>query len=322
MLEHPDGTLIPGPDKEGKESMDEAIRKPPTTSGRGTSSAGLPGEVFTRHVITVVLALITALTFAFGFGNVWALGRELGVPVLVAPLVGPAVDLSVAGLLIAIRHLSMAGVSRRELRPARVLLTACGGATLALNIAGPIAAGAYGRAAFDSVGPCLLVGWAETGPGLLRHLYAASLGYQLKRPSQAYGAQATLAEAAADRPVVPAKTRARGDQRSAGSRSRHPETTDEIGAFLVRARQIDQEHRAQHSRPVSAETLKKRMRIGSKRARTLVRLIRDRPDQSAEPLHNAGREAGTSVDTQAGSRAVERTEPIRTPVRGLTTAAR
>jgi hypothetical protein len=90
-----------------------------------------------------VLAAIAALTFAFGFGNVWALGRSLGVPPLVAPLVGPAVDLSVAGLLIGIRHLSMAGVARKQLRPARILLTACGAATLALNIAGPVTAGAY-----------------------------------------------------------------------------------------------------------------------------------------------------------------------------------
>lgn len=128
--------------------------------------------MFTRRVITVVLAAITVLTFAFGFGNVWALGRSLGVPPLVAPLVGPAVDLSVAGLLIGIRHLSMADVPRDQLRPARVLLMACGAATLALNIAEPVTAGAYGRAAFDSVGPGLLIGWAETGPGMLRFLYA------------------------------------------------------------------------------------------------------------------------------------------------------
>jgi hypothetical protein len=121
-----------------------------------------------------LLALDLALTFAFGFGNVWALGRSLGVPSFVAPLVGPAVDLSVAGLLIGIRHLSMAGVPRDHLRQVRILLTACGAATMALNIAGPVTAGAYGRAAFDSVGPGLpvLIGWAETGPGMLRFLYA------------------------------------------------------------------------------------------------------------------------------------------------------
>jgi hypothetical protein len=91
--------------------MDEAIRNPGVTTRRhGPAAAELASEVFTRRVITVVLARITALTFAFGFGNVWALGRSLGVPPFVAPLVGPAVDLSVAGLLMSIRHLSMAGV--------------------------------------------------------------------------------------------------------------------------------------------------------------------------------------------------------------------
>jgi hypothetical protein len=118
--------------------VDEVIRNPGITTRHDSTavSAELTGEVFTRRVITVVLAAITALTFAFGFGNVWALGRSLGVPPLVAPLVGPAVDLSVAGLLIGIRHLSMAGVPRDQLRPARILLGACGAATLALNIAG------------------------------------------------------------------------------------------------------------------------------------------------------------------------------------------
>jgi hypothetical protein len=42
-----------------------------------------------------------------------------------------------------------------------------GAATPALNIAGPVTDGAYGRAVFDSVGPSLLIGWAETGPGML-----------------------------------------------------------------------------------------------------------------------------------------------------------
>jgi hypothetical protein len=158
--------------------MDEAIRNPVITTRHdgpavtASASAELAGEVFTRRVITVVLAAITALTFAFGFGNVWALGRSLGVPAFVAPLVRPAVDLSVVGLLIGIRHLSMAGVPHDQLRPACILLTGSGAATLALNIAGPVTAGAYGRAAFDSVGPGLLIGWAETGPRMLRFLYA------------------------------------------------------------------------------------------------------------------------------------------------------
>jgi hypothetical protein len=92
--------------------MDEAIRNAAVTTRHDgpVVAAEMAGEVFTRRVNTVVLAEITALTFAFGFANVWALRRSLGVPAFVAPLVGPAVDLSVAGLLIGIRHLSMAGI--------------------------------------------------------------------------------------------------------------------------------------------------------------------------------------------------------------------
>lgn len=49
------------------------------------------------------------LTFLFGLGNVWAPALRLGVPGLVALLVPPAVDLSVPGLLLAIRYLALHG---------------------------------------------------------------------------------------------------------------------------------------------------------------------------------------------------------------------
>ena len=272
--------------------MHEAIRNPVFTPSHDEDAAlELPGEVFTRRVITVVLALITALTFAFGFGNVWALGRSLGVPAFVAPLVGPAVDLSVAGLLIGIRHLSVAGVARDQLRPARILLMACGAATLALNIAEPIAAGAYGRAAFDSVGPGLLIGWAETGPGLLRCLYAvrAGLSFPVSENGQARLMPADRAVRAVTEPV---QSRPSGNSESAdGDASRsHARQTGRADAagleeLLPRARQIDSEHRHRHRRPVSAETLRKQMRIGSMRSRALVQQIRDAQDP-ATPITN------------------------------------
>jgi hypothetical protein len=271
--------------------MDEAIRNPVITTRHATPalSAELPGEVFTRRVITVVLAAITALTFAFGFGNVWALGRSLGVPVFVAPLVGPAVDLSVAGLLIGIRHLSMAGVPRDQLRPARILLTACGAATLALNIAGPVTAGAYGRAAFDSVGPGLLIGWAETGPGMLRFLYART-----GNPDPApHGSEArhapvdveVLAAPALDGPLNEAMADGSG-RPAAGQASRAGAAG--LDELLTEARQIDQAHRLKHRRPVSAETLRKQMRIGSMRARALVQQIRDSYDPAAQDVDSRG----------------------------------
>jgi hypothetical protein len=52
--------------------------------------------------VTLIVGIIVALTFLFGFGNVLTLALRLGVPVWVAPLVAPAVDLSVVGLLLAI----------------------------------------------------------------------------------------------------------------------------------------------------------------------------------------------------------------------------
>jgi len=269
------------------EPMNEAIRNPviATRHDGPAVAAELAGEVFTRRVITVVLAAITALTFAFGFGNVWALGRSLGVPPFVAPLVGPAVDLSVAGLLIGIRHLSTAGVPRDQLRPARILLTACGAATLVLNIAGPVTVGAYGRAAFDSVGPGLLIGWAETGPGMLRFLYArpGSLDPALHGSK----AQAALADdKAVVSPVPPlnspgSEAGTDGTDRHGVGQSGRPGAA-RLDELLAEARRLDQAHRLRHHRPVSAETLRRQMRIGSMPARALVQQVRDSHNQATE----------------------------------------
>jgi hypothetical protein len=41
--------------------------------------------------------VVVGLAFIFGFGNVLDLALRLGVPVWVAPLVAPAVDLSILG---------------------------------------------------------------------------------------------------------------------------------------------------------------------------------------------------------------------------------
>ncbi|OHV40900.1 hypothetical protein BCD49_39180 [Pseudofrankia sp. EUN1h] len=62
------------------------------------------------RIVTVIVGIVVVLTFCFGFGNVLALGLRLGVPVWVAPLVAPAVDLSVVALLLSTRHLALHGV--------------------------------------------------------------------------------------------------------------------------------------------------------------------------------------------------------------------
>ena len=59
----------------------------------------LPGEALTRRAVTAVTASIMVITFAFSLGNVTRLCLDLGITVWIAWLVGPAVDLSVIGLL-------------------------------------------------------------------------------------------------------------------------------------------------------------------------------------------------------------------------------
>jgi hypothetical protein len=76
--------------------------------------------------------------------------------------------LSVLALLFAIRYLALYGAPEAALRPARRLLLLASLLTLALNVTEPLLVGMYGRAAFDAVGPLLLIGWAEVGPGLLQ----------------------------------------------------------------------------------------------------------------------------------------------------------
>ncbi|WP_220131296.1 hypothetical protein [Streptomyces sp. PT12] len=88
--------------------------------------------------MTLIMATVIGLTFLFGFGNVLALGLRLGVPAYVAPLVAPAVDLSVLGLLLGVRYLALNGASREEIRPARRLLILASVMTLALNITEPL----------------------------------------------------------------------------------------------------------------------------------------------------------------------------------------
>ncbi|WP_280883483.1 hypothetical protein [Streptomyces pseudovenezuelae] len=118
--------------------------------------------------MTMIMTAVVGLTFLFGFGNVWTLALRLGVPPWVAPLVAPAVDLSVMGLLLGTRYLALHAAPPEMLRPARRLLVLSSLMTLALNVADPLLNDQFGKAAFDAVGPLLLIGWAEVGPGLLQ----------------------------------------------------------------------------------------------------------------------------------------------------------
>ncbi|AHH98521.1 hypothetical protein [Kutzneria albida] len=190
-------------------------------------------------VVTAVTATVAALTFLFGFGNVWALALRLGVPEWIAPLIAPAVDLSVIGLLVGIRYLVLTGAAPLVLRPARRLLCCCSLATLALNVTDPLLTGTVGKALVDAVGPLLLIGWAEVGPGFLHAI------------------------ATADTPFPQGSIPLPG-----------PRAARDGEDLLARARAEDAWHRHRHQRPISAEALRLRLRVGAARSRELVSTVR------------------------------------------------
>jgi hypothetical protein len=144
-----------------------------STPGARPAAAG--SERLARAVVTGCAVLVVAACFGFSFGNVLALGRYLGVPEWVAWLVAPAVDLTVVGLIVGVRYLSLRGVEGRRLRPARLMLIAAGLATWALNTAHALLVRHHpGVVAYDSLAPLLLIGWAEVGPWFLRQFRAAA----------------------------------------------------------------------------------------------------------------------------------------------------
>ena len=204
----------------------------------------VPGEALTRRAVTVIAAAIVVMAFAFSLGNVTRLCLELGITAWTAWLVGPAVDLSVVGLLAGMRYLSLHGYTSAQLAGPRRMLRFSGLVTLALNTAGAIGHRQFGTALVDAVGPALLIGWSEVGPWLLRQIRAVS-------PPPAAGKPAPPEKApAAPRPVVlPA-------------------------GLLARTRALDAEHRAATGRPISRDTLRARLRISRDRASALVAAVR------------------------------------------------
>ncbi len=278
---------------------------PSERSGQPPPAVAPPGEALTRGLVTAIMVAIALLAFAFSFGNIWALGLRLGVSPWIAPLVGPAVDLFVIGLLLGTRYLAIHGADSRQLRPARWLLLFSGLATLALNAAEPILQGAYGKTAFDTVGPLLLIGWSEVGPRLLRHMHAVrntvgETGDASAEPDLAPVVRGRSGPEPAPDPLAsevrdgPDK---RGDDTDDGpnghstnaqpaDRTPVPQQAATDESLLVAARVIDDQHRAHHDRPASAETLRKELRIGSTHARRLKTTLRTTKHQQ-EALHPA-----------------------------------
>jgi hypothetical protein len=76
-----------------------------TRPAANLSARSGPDGATVVQAVTVIMGVVVGLTFLFGFGNVLNLALRLGVPVWVAPLVAPAVDLSILGPLLGTRHL-------------------------------------------------------------------------------------------------------------------------------------------------------------------------------------------------------------------------
>jgi hypothetical protein len=238
-----------------------------TRSPAMSARSGSDGATIVQAV-TTMMGVVVGLTFMFGFGNVLNLALRLGVPAWVAPLVAPAVDLSILGLLLGTRHLALTGASADVLRPARRLLIFANVVTLALNVADPLVGGEFGKAAFDAVGPLLLIGWAEVGPGLLQAIGATSrepVASDLEKPERIVDANSNHDAVEAQHPLPENVAWDCGEQVISRRTSE---------AHLVQARQEDAAHRAAHQRPISADTLRVRLGVGATRARQLVKIVR------------------------------------------------
>ena len=234
--------------------MTEGIGPSPASS---QSDAVIERKV-TLRAVTLIMATVVGLTFLFGFGNVWTLALRLGVPPWVAPLVASAVDLSVVGLLLGTRYLAPHGARPEHLRPARRLLVFSSVMTLALNVTDPVLANQFGKAGFDAVGPLLLIGWAEAGPGLLQASGAVtvrSVDHSVPETEESKNGAIPPVQASDDNDPF-GQLQSRGDD------------------LLERAQQEDAWHGETYQRPISAETLRKRLKVGAAGSRMLVAMLR------------------------------------------------
>jgi len=189
-----------------------------------------------RRSITSVVFVVGSLTFIFGFGNGWTLGVRLGVPAWVAPLVAPAVDLSVTALLVAIHYIRAQGVTDRLLK-ARSLLVLCGALTFAINVAQPLLLHQIGRALYSAVAPLMLICWAEVGPNLLVVLHTAG-------------------------------------RTSADGTGTVPDGVGPSPQMVARARKLDAAHRDATGRPITRDKLRAEINVSNAVAGSLLRTVR------------------------------------------------
>lgn len=226
-----------------------------------------------RRTVTTVVFVIASLAFAFGFGNGWALGLQLGVPGWIAPLVAPAVDLSVIALLATVQFLRSHGLGGRLTGP-RLLLVVCGLITFALNTARPIIAGEVGRACFDAIAPSLLIGWSEVGPRLLALLHSTVPAGPIY--------EGVFADSATNAtPYEPSMTAIVNELTLVPDESGTVRDRPDLAPELVASAQVaDREHQAKHGRRITRDALRTRLRVSNAMAGELLRELRAPPAET------------------------------------------
>lgn len=162
-------------------------------------------ERITVGIVLFVLAVVPLLTFLFSFGNVGNLGVGLHVDWRIAYLTGPAVDLTATGMIVAATWLSHKGRTEKELWPIHVLSVICALMMFGLNCGPAIYVRRYQLAAFDAVGPFLLMAMGLVGPWLLRQITDARTVAGADGSSQKTSSRKTVT-AAATPPAIPAAT--------------------------------------------------------------------------------------------------------------------
>lgn len=229
-----------------------------------------------RRTVTGVVFVIAACAFAFGFGNGWALGVQLGVPGWIAPLVAPAVDLSVVALLATVQFLRSHGLGGRLVGP-RLLLVICGLITFALNTARPILAGQIGRACFDAVAPLLLIGWSEVGPRLLALLHSTvpdGSRISSEFDTTTVNNEPTVFEFEHDesKPVGLFEDDLTAVPIDPGTVPDRPSLPADL---IERARAVDVEHHAAHGRRITRDALRRRLRVSNAVAGELLKELKE-----------------------------------------------
>ena len=249
------------------------------TAAARAPAAPRSGERFARRVVTGCAVLVVAACFGFSFGNVLALGQHLGVPPYVAWLIAPAVDLTVVGLIVGVRHLSLRGIEGRRLRPARLLLVAAGLATWALNTAHALFVRRHlGVVAYDSLAPLLLIGWAEVGPWFLRQFRAAAATSNRSTPGRTGRTEASTVAGADHAPAA-----ADGGRMQPSGTPRPARAAATVGraaaaqpaavgdqALMDRARVLNAAHWQAHGRQISRDKLRAALGVGATRAERLL----------------------------------------------------